>query len=312
MKVLVTGGAGFVGSHVVEAYLDHGLEVVVVDDLSSGRLSHLDPRATFYRLDIRSTQLADVFHKERPDIVNHHAAQISARRSILQPIPDADVNILGSLNLLACCRMYHVRRFIYISSGGAVYGEPRDLPCDEAHPLDPICPYGVSKLAVEHYLNIYRANDGLDSVILRYANVYGPRQDPLGDAGVVAIFARQMLSGEQVVIHGDGEQQRDFVYVTDCARANLLALNHTQGGGIYNLGSGAATTVNEVAAALERLTGSTRRRVHGPARPGEVRRTYLNAERARRDLGWEPSVPLEQGLRLTVESFRASDRVAGR
>lgn len=311
MKVLVTGGGGFIGSHVVDLYLEQGLEVVVVDDLSSGRVSNLNPRAVFYRLDVRSPELAQVFDKERPEVVNHHAARIDVLRSMVDPLSDADINILGSVNLLACCRSYGVRRFIYISSGGAVYGEPEYLPCDEAHPVAPISAYGASKHAVEHYLHVYHANYGLETVILRYPNVYGPRQDPHGGTGVVAIFTRQMLSGGQAVIDGDGEQQRDFVYVADCARANLLALSRAQARGIYNLGSGRGTTVNEIAAALEKITGCKRRRVHGAERLAETRRIYLSAEKARRELDWEPTVSLEEGLRRTVEHQRTAEVAVG-
>ena len=202
MKVLVTGGAGFIGSHVVDAYLAEGYHVVVVDNLSTGRLSNLNPAAKFYQVDIRSPQLSDVFEAERPDFVNHHAAQMDVRRSMAEPVLDADINILGSINLLECARRSMVRRLIYISTGGAVYGEPEYLPCDEEHPIKPICQYGASKHTVEHYLYMYQQNYGLDYTVLRYPNVYGPRQDPHGEAGVVAIFAGQMLAGEKGVING--------------------------------------------------------------------------------------------------------------
>ncbi|MEW6567723.1 MAG: NAD-dependent epimerase/dehydratase family protein [Chloroflexota bacterium] len=311
MKVLVTGGAGFIGSHVVDLYLDHGLDVVVVDDLSSGRLSNLNPRATFYRLDIRSPDLARVFEVERPQVVNHHAARIDVRRSMDDPLSDADVNILGSVNLLACSRAYGVRRFIYISSGGAVYGEPEYLPCDEVHPVAPISAYGASKLAVEHYLHVFSVNYGLETVVLRYPNVYGPRQDPSGEAGVVTIFVRRMLTGEPMIINGDGEQERDFVYVSDCARANLLALTRDHVRGIYNLGSGRGTTINALAVMLQRITGDDGRCRYGPARSAETRCIYLNAGKARREMGWEALVSLEEGLRLTVEHQRTAELAVG-
>lgn len=310
MKILVTGGAGFIGSHVVDLYLEHGHEVVVVDDLSTGRLSNLNPAATFYEMDIRSPALADVFEAERPDIVNHHAAQMDVRRSVADPIFDADVNILGSLNLLECARRYGVQRFVYISTGGAVYGEPRYLPCDEEHPIHPICQYGASKHTVEHYLYMYQVNYGLPYTVLRYPNVYGPRQDPQGEAGVVAIFIGRMLANENVTINGDGEQERDFVYVADCARANLLALEDVGPAEVYNLGSGRGTTVNQIFAALREVIGYQKPPHHGPPKLGETRRIYLEAIRARERLGWAPQVSLEEGLARTVEFFRVAERPA--
>jgi len=304
MKILVTGGAGFIGSHVVDAYLEAGHHVAVVDDLSTGRMANLNRQAAFYHLDIRSPALRQVFERERPEVVNHHAAQMDVRRSVADPVYDAGINILGSLNVLECAREYGVRRFIYISTGGAVYGEPVYLPCDEAHPTRPICPYGASKLAVEHYLYLYREVHGLDYVILRYTNVYGPRQNPHGEAGVVAIFTARLLQGEEVVINGSGEQERDFAYVTDCARANLLALDNPRSSGrVYNLGTGVGTSINEIFARLQAITGGQRAPVHGPAKPGETFRIYLDARLAQQELGWTPQVALDEGLRRTVQAF---------
>ncbi|HEX2980066.1 MAG TPA: NAD-dependent epimerase/dehydratase family protein, partial [Anaerolineaceae bacterium] len=309
VKVLVTGGAGFIGSHVVDTFLANGFEVVIVDDLSTGRESNLNPAAKFYRLDIRSPQLAEVFERERPDFVDHHAAQMNVRRSIKEPLFDADVNILGSINLIECARRYDVKRFLYISTGGAVYGEPEYLPCDEAHPINPICQYGISKHTVEHYLYLYHANYGLPYTVLRYPNVYGPRQDPRGEAGVVAIFTGLMLHGEQVVINGDGEQERDFVYVGDCARGNLLGMTRLgERSGIYNLGAGKGTTVNEIFAALKTVTGYEREVAYGPAIVGETRKIYLDAGKACRELGWEPTVSLLDGLAQTVEYHRTVEQ----
>lgn len=301
MKVLVTGGAGFIASNVVDLFINEGLEVVVVDDLSTGRESNLNPAAAFYKIDIRSPHLAEIFEKERPDVVNHHAAQMDVRRSVADPMFDASVNVLGSLNVIECAKRYDVQRFIYISTGGAVYGEPEYLPCDETHPINPICQYGASKHTVEHYLYMYRVNYGLDYVVLRYPNVYGPRQNPLGEAGVVAIFTGQMLANQQVVINGDGEQERDFVYVGDCAQANLLALTAVNHNGIYNIGCNRGTTVNQIFGALKSVTGYKRAPVYGPAKLGETRKIYLNAEKAYRDLGWKPTVSLEDGLALTTD-----------
>jgi UDP-glucose 4-epimerase len=304
MKVLVTGGAGFIGSHVVDTYIGSGYEVVVVDDLSTGRISNLNPAARFYQMDIRSPQLAEVFAKERPDFVNHHAAQMNVRRSVDDPLYDADVNIRGSINLIECALKFGVKRFLYISTGGAVYGEPVYLPCDEKHPIVPICPYGASKHTVEHYLYMYYFNYGLKYSVLRYPNVYGPRQDPHGEAGVIAIFTGQMLADEQVVINGDGENQRDYVFVGDCARANLLLLQKNGEPDTYNLGFGRGTTVNQVFSSLKAITGYTREPIHGPAKVGETRRIYLNSEKAARELGWKPGVALNEGLRQTVEYFK--------
>ena len=245
MKILVTGGAGFIASHVVDALLEAGHDVAIVDNLSTGRRRNINPRARFYEVDIRSPELARVLAEERPEIIDHHAAQMDVRRSIVDPIYDADINVLGSLNVLELARQHGVRKVIYISSGGAVYGEPVYLPCDEDHPIDPLCPYGATKHVVEHYLFMYRQNYGLDYTVLRYGNVYGPRQDPHGEAGVVAIFTGLMLAGRQAIINGNGEQERDFVYVGDCVQANLLALN-SGSGEIYNVGCGVGTTVNEI------------------------------------------------------------------
>jgi UDP-glucose 4-epimerase len=310
MKVIVTGGAGFIGSHVVDLFIQNGYEVVIVDDLSTGRASNLNPAAKFYQLDIRNPKLAEVFEAERPDYVSHHAAQMDVRRSVAEPLFDADVNILGSINLIECARRYQVKRFVYISTGGAVYGEPEYLPCDEAHPINPICQYGASKHTVEHYLFMYQVNYGLNYTVLRYPNVYGPRQDPRGEAGVVAIFTGQMLTDKPVVINGDGEQLRDFVYVGDCARANLLAVTRGNGSGVYNLGSGRGTSVNEIFSALQKVTGYTRPPVHGPAKLGETRRIYLEASKARAHLGWLPTIGLEDGLGQTVAYFRTSERLS--
>jgi UDP-glucose 4-epimerase len=310
MKILVTGGAGFIGSHVVDTYIDNEYEVVVVDDLSTGRLSNLNPAATFYKLDIRSPQLASVFEKELPDYVNHHAAQMDVRRSVIDPLFDADVNILGSINLIECAKKFEVKRFVYISTGGAVYGEPEYLPCDEAHPIKPICQYGASKHTVEHYLYMYQQLYGLEYVVLRYPNVYGPRQDPYGEAGVVAIFTGQMLNGKQATVNGDGEQERDFVYVGDCARANLLALQTKNGSAIYNLGSGQGTSVNQIFDVLKEITRYKLDRFHGPAKVGETRRIYLDAKKARVELDWVPTVSLEGGLKRTVDYFRTAGLVA--
>lgn len=303
MKILVTGGAGFIGSHVVDLFVGAGHDVVVVDNLSTGRKSNLNPKAKFYQLDIRSPELEKVFETERPEVVDHHAAQMDVRRSVADPIYDADINILGGLNLLNLAVKYRVRKFIHISSGGAVYGEPVYLPCDEKHPVQPLCPYGATKYMLELYLYMYKQTYGLDYSVIRYPNVYGPRQDPNGEAGVVAIFSGLMLKCKPLTIFGSGEQVRDYVFVKDCARANQLLLEKGSGQ-VYNLGYGIGTTVNQIYQGLKEVTGYPLEANYGPARAGETFRIYLDSSHARQDLGWEPAVPLAEGLRKTVEYFR--------
>ncbi|MCD6519666.1 MAG: SDR family oxidoreductase [Anaerolineae bacterium] len=308
MKVLVTGGAGFIGSHVVDACLEAGHEVVVVDDLSTGKRENLNPKAKLYVVDIRDAEaLEKVFAAERPEAISHQAAKANVRESMEKPVLYAEVNVLGSLILLEMARKYGTRKIVYASTGGAVYGEPQYLPADENHPINPLDPYGASKHHVEHYLYIYRTHYDIDFTILRYPNVYGPRQDPYGEAGVVAIWTAQMLEGKQPIINGSGEQERDFVYVGDVARANVLALSKG-GGEILNLGSGVGTSINELFVMLKQVTGSDCQEVHGPAKKGEVFRIYLNAAKAKEVLGWEPTVSLQEGLEKTVAHFRAMMR----
>jgi UDP-glucose 4-epimerase len=306
MKVLVTGGAGFIGSHVVDQFLAAGHEVVIVDNLSTGRERNINPKAHFYRMDIRDPELTKLLEQERPEVVDHHAAQMDVRRSVVDPIYDADVNILGTLNLLEACRKTGVRKVVYISSGGAAYGEPVYLPCDEKHPIDPLCPYGVTKHTVEHYLFLYQSIYGLDYAVLRYPNVYGPRQDPHGEAGVVAIFTGLMLKGQPVTIFGSGEQERDFVLVTDCARANLMVAAPGPSG-IYNLGCGVGTTINQIFNALKQIIGYPEPANYGPGKAGETFKIYLDAQRAGRELGWEPTFSLIDGLSKTVEYFKTNE-----
>jgi UDP-glucose 4-epimerase len=309
VKILVTGGAGFIGSHVVDKYIDRGHDVVVVDNLSTGRLSNLNPAAKFYQADIRDAGLKNIFEEEKPEIVNHHAAQMDVRRSVADPLFDADNNIMGSVNLLECARFFGVKRFIYISSGGAVYGEPKYLPCDESHPISPLCPYGASKHIVEHYLFMYSQIYGLEYIVLRYPNVYGPRQDPRGEAGVIAIFTGKMLANDQPTINGDGEQQRDFAHVLDCAEANIQALETDNVNTIYNIGSGRGTSINEIYDLLKEFTAFQKTAYHGPAKAGETRRIYLDATRARERLGWKPKISLWGGLDQTVSYFRTAELV---
>jgi UDP-glucose 4-epimerase len=303
MKVLVTGGAGFIGSHVVDAYLGAGWDVAVVDNLSTGNRAHLDARAAFYNLDIRDPQLRDVLARERPEVVNHHAAQASVPVSIADPRLDADVNILGTLHLFDACRTAGVRRIVYASTGGALYGDPEHLPAAEETPIRPLSPYGISKYVGEHYLRVLAS--GLTWTVLRYSNVYGPRQDPSGEAGVVAIFTRAMLAGRTPTIFGDGTQTRDFVYVGDVARANVLAAT-IGSSGVANIATGQETSVNEIFRALAALTGFAAPPVHAAPREGEVYRIVLDVAQAHRWLGWTPSTLLADGLRRTVEWFRST------
>lgn len=303
MKIMVTGGAGFIGSHIVDAYIAAGHDVCVVDNLSTGKRENVHPQARLHVLDIcNETAVDEVFALERPEVISHQAAKANVRESMVKPVLYAQVNVLGSLNVLEGARRHGARKVIYASTGGAVYGEPRYLPADEQHPIDPLDPYGASKHFVEHYLYIYRKHYGLDYTVLRYPNVYGPRQDPLGEAGVVAIWTAHMLQGEPAVVYGSGEQERDFVYVGDIARANVLAV--TGGSGeILNLGSGIATTINRVFDLLKASTGYAKERLHEPAKQGEVLRSYITNARAQASLGWQPSVSLQEGLGLTVAHF---------
>jgi UDP-glucose 4-epimerase len=302
-KILVTGGAGFVGSHIVDAYLAAGHEVVAVDDLFTGHRGNVNPLCEFHELDIRSMHLKALFETHKFDYVSHQAARGNVRASMEDPMTYADVNIRGGVNMLECCRRHGVRKVIYSSTGGCVYGEPRYLPADEAHPLQPRDPYGASKASFELYLPMYQMNYGLRYTILRYPNVYGPRQDPFGEAGVVSIFAGQMLRSLQPTINGDGKQLRDFVYVGDVVRANLLVLDKGDND-VFNVGWGKGTSVNEIFRLLKNIVPSDAREVHGPPLLGEIRETYLNSTKAKQVLGWTPEVSLQEGLQQTVDYFR--------
>jgi UDP-glucose 4-epimerase len=306
MRILVTGGAGFIGSNVADRMLALGHDVAVLDNLSTGRREQVDPRVRFYPADLTDSAAVDACLAEfRPEVVDHHAAQIDVRRSVEDARFDATVNILGSLSLLESCRRHGVRKLIYASTGGALYGEGRVLPAPEDHPVNPESPYGASKHTVEHYLFIWKLLHGLDYTILRYPNVYGPRQSPHGEAGVNAIFIGLMLEGRRPRIFGDGEQVRDYLYVEDVVEANRLALELGSGETV-NLGTGIGTSVNDIFRELQRQLGFAGEPIYESARPGEIQRIYLDATRARQVLGWTPSTPFAEGLRRTIEWSRSA------
>jgi UDP-glucose 4-epimerase len=303
--ILVTGGAGFIGSHVVDAFVAAGHSVSVVDSLAHGRRENLNPAAEFYQADLRDAAALDaIFREVQPEYISHQAALVSVRESLDAPAEYAAVNILGGINVLEMARRYGVRKIIYACTGGAAYGEGQGLPpFTEDYPPGPLDPYGTSKVALEYYLRPYYRNFGLDYVSLRYPNVYGPRQDPFGEGGVVAIFAQRMISGQPCTIYGNGTKQRDFVYAGDVAHANLLALSH--GRGIYNLGSGVATDIQAIFCELRAACpGYALDPLYGPDKPGEVWVSRLDASKIRAELGWAPRVSLAEGLAATLDYFR--------
>jgi UDP-glucose 4-epimerase len=305
VNILVTGGAGFIGSHITYALLEAGHAVTVLDDLSMGKRENVDTRAAFVKMDVRDRTVGEVFSRGRFNAVIHHAAQMDIRKSVDDPAFDASVNILGSINLLEHSRGTGVKKFLFASTGGAIYGEQDYFPADENHPMRPLSPYGIAKLAVEKYLFYYREVYGLSFVSLRYANVYGPRQNPHGEAGVVAIFTSRMFAGEQPKINGDGKQTRDYTYVDDVVRANLFALGY-EGSGVFNVGTGIETSVNDLFFLLRSLTNSNADELHGPPKKGEQMRSVLDASLLRKTSGWAPSVDLKDGLARTVEYFRGA------
>lgn len=303
MRILVTGGAGFIGSHVVDAFVARGHRVTVVDNLSTGRKANVNPKARFVKADIRDASLSSLFKRGRFDLVNHHAAQLDVRKSVSDPTFDASVNILGLLNLLEHSRLNKVKKFIFAASGGTYYGEC-ERSAQEDFPPQPLSPYGVTKLAGEHYVRAYGALHGLKFTVLRYGNVFGPRQDPHGEAGVVAIFCQRLLAGETAFIYGDGKQERDYVFVGDVARANVAALLKAHGESV-NIGTGKATDVNRLFEILSECHGKPSAFEHKPARNGELFRSVLNVSKAARVLGWTPTVPLEDGLAETYRHISA-------
>ena len=304
MKTLVTGGAGFIASHLVDRLIGEGHSVVVVDNLSAGRFENVNKSATFYKIDIcNSTALELIFKKEKPEVVNHHAAQVNVRKSVDTPMYDANVNILGSLNLCELSRKFQVKKFIYASTGGAVYGEPKSLPVKETCPVEPISQYGVSKHTVEHYLYIFYKLYGLNFTVLRYPNVYGPRQSPHGEAGVIAIFSEQILKNKRPTIFGDGSKTRDYVYVGDIITANMTVLNNSGNGEIYNLGWGKEITDYEVFETVRRAFLSNIKPIFGQKRPGEIEHISLDSSKATKALGWKPKITFEEGVNLATKYY---------
>ena len=301
-RILITGGAGFIGSHVVDAFVADGHEVAVVDDLSSGRRENLEAKVPLHVLDIGDGAVAEVFRAFQPQVLVHLAAQIDVRRSVTDPAFDAQVNIVSSLRLLELCREYGTHQVIFSSTGGAIYGEQDYFPADEKHPARPVSPYGAAKLAVESYLHYYAQIYGMKTVALRYANVYGPRQNPHGEAGVVAIFCSQLLSGKQPTIFGDGKQTRDFVYVGDVVRANQLALEHGLVGA-YNVGTGVETSVVQLYDLIREALEGNEKAVFAPAKTGEQQRSCIAVEKLQAATGWMPQVDLPVGLKKTAQFF---------
>lgn len=303
MNILITGGAGFIGSSIADAYREEGHDIVIIDNLSTGVLENVPKGAAFYQMDIRDEGLADIIEEHDIDIINHHAAQIDVRRSVDDPRYDLSVNVLGSLNVIEAALRHGISRFIFASSGGAGYGEQEYFPADEQHPIAPCSPYGITKVTVERYLHYFHLVQDLQYTVFRYTNVYGPRQNPHGEAGVVAIFCDKLLSGQDPIINGDGMQTRDYVYVDDVVRANLLALN-MDSSDTFNVSTNRETTVNEIFRVLNAAAGEPAEEKHGPAKSGEQQRSVCSYDKFRKLTGWDPEISIEDGLSRTMEWFR--------
>jgi UDP-glucose 4-epimerase len=303
LKILVTGGAGFIASQIADAFIADGHQVVILDDLSTGYEKNINPKAKFIKANIGDKNLDKLFEAEKFDVVNHHAAQMDVRRSVKDPEFDAATNILGTINLLQNCVKYGIKKFMFASTGGAVYGEQDYFPADEKHNQQPKSPYGISKLAVEKYLYFYNSEHKLNYTILRYANIYGPRQNPFGEAGVVAIFSTRLLKGEQPIINGHGEQTRDYVFVGDVVKANLLGLKD-ESTNVYNVGTGIETDVNQLFHYINNITQANKEEKHGPTAAGEQLRSVITSDKLFNKFGWRPTTKLEDGLKATVDYFR--------
>jgi len=305
-RILVTGGAGFIGSNIVDKYIEKGYEVDIIDNLSTGSMNNVNKKARFFKIDINDKKLEEIFNERRYDVVSHHAAQMNIRVSVEEPVFDVQINIIGTINILNCCVKNGVKYFIFASSGGAIYGEQEYYPADETHLTNPDSPYGISKLACEKFLHYFNKSFGLEYIALRYANVYGPRQNPYGEAGVVAIFADKMIKGERAVIFGDGKQTRDFVFVEDVVRANIIALERRIVG-CYNISTGIETDINKIYKEISNLTGCKYQPQYDSPKKGELRRSVLSYTKAERELGWKPEINLISGLEKTVEYFKKLD-----
>lgn len=307
MNILVTGGAGFIGSHIVDAYISRGHDVVIIDNMSTGVKEFINPKAKFYEMDICDEKVSEVFKENKIDVINHHAAQIDLRKSVDDPKFDIQVNIAGSVNLLQNAKEAGVKKFIFASTGGAIYGEHDYFPADEEHPTRPYAPYGINKLCVEKYLFYYNHVYGLNYTVLRYANVYGPRQNPHGECGVIAIFTDKILKGSEPLINGDGKQTRDYVYVTDVVKANVLALDDPKST-IYNIATTRETDVNFIFEQINKFGGAGFEEKHGPGKLGEQKRSLLSFEKISIALGWSPEIDIETGLKNTTEYFKNNKR----
>ena len=302
---MVTGGAGFIGSHIVNAYIKAGHKVVVVDNLSSGERRFINPKALFFEMDILNPDIRTILEKKKIEVVNHHAAQISVSDSVSDPVNDADINIIGTLRLLKHSASLSIKKFIFASTGGAMYGEQEYFPASEEHPCQPLSPYGISKYCAERYLNYFNKEYGLNTTILRYSNVYGPHQNPHGEAGVIAIFCELLTKNKEPIITGDGKQTRDFISVRDVVEANCIALDPACSG-TFNVGTGAETNVNDLTLDLIRVSGKQISIKYGLARNGEQRRSAIDHKKIKKQFGWEPKVSLQKGLAETYQFFKNS------
>ena len=303
MKILVTGGAGFIGSHVVNTYINTGHDVIVIDDLSSGEKKFINPKANFYQLNIHAPEVRTILEKEKITVINHHAAQISVSKSFANPLFDANSNIIGTLQLLQNAVSLGIKKFVFASTGGAMYGKQKSFPASEEHSCQPLSPYGIAKLCAENYINYFCMQHGLNTTILRYSNVYGPHQNPHGEAGVVAIFCQRLIEGLPPIIYGDGEQTRDFISIRDITKANTLALD-PQCIGIFNVGTGNEISVNFLTQSLLKIGELDIAVEHRPARKGEQRRSAIDSKKLLKSFGWKPDVSLEEGLVETFNYFK--------